>query len=102
MHPSKVDRNNLHSLTDLPNVGAATAGDLRLLGIHSPSELVARDPYQLYEELCTRTGERHDPCVIDVFMSIIQFMEGEPPKPWWAFTSERKLTRNDSGSGSIR
>ena len=90
----------MHTLTDLPNVGAATAGDLELLGIHSPFELVARDPFQLYEELCTQTGERHDPCVIDVFMSIIHFIEGGPPKPWWDFTSQRKSIQNVKRSGS--
>ncbi|SMQ97489.1 mitomycin resistance protein [Xanthomonas fragariae] len=31
-----------------------------------------------------------DPCVIDVFLSIVRFMEGEAPQPWWAFSKERK------------
>lgn len=92
MNPSKVDRTRLRRLTDLPNIGKAGAADLRLLGIHEPSALVGRDPFELYEALCSLTGSRQDPCVIDVFMSITRFMAGEDPRPWWAFTEERKRT----------
>jgi hypothetical protein len=90
MHPSKVDRNHLQQLTDLPNVGPATAKDLLLLGINEPKQLVGRDPYALYHSLCDITGIRHDPCVIDVFISITRFMSGDPPQDWWAYTEERK------------
>ncbi len=92
MHPSKVDRSRLHHLTDLPNVGPATAGDLLLLGIERPEQLVGRCPFALYEELCALTSVRHDPCVIDVFISITCFMNGEEPRPWWAYTAQRKDT----------
>ena len=67
MHPDKVDRKQLCVLTDLPNVGKATAADLQLLGITRPQDLAGRDAYVLYYELCAQTGQRHDPCVIDVF-----------------------------------
>lgn len=90
MHPAKVDRQRLRRLTDLPNIGPAMAGDLLLLGIQEPAQLKGRDPYQLYEALCLRTGQRHDPCVIDVFLSVTRFMDGHEPRPWWDFTAERK------------
>lgn len=90
MHPSKVNRDHLEQLTDLPNVGPATAKDLLLLGIKKPQQLMAKDPYDLYHSLCTLTGVRHDPCVIDVFISITRFMSGDPPRDWWAYTEERK------------
>ncbi len=48
MNPSKVDRNRLSSLTDLPNIGEAAAGDLRQLGISQPSQLIGRSPYEMY------------------------------------------------------
>lgn len=79
-----------HALTDLPNVGAATAADFRALGIVSPSELRGRDPYALYRELCRITGVRHDPCVADVFLAAVRFMNGESAKPWWHYTPIRK------------
>ena len=92
MHPDKVDRHRVAVLTDLPNVGAATAQDLRHLGIHTPAQLVGLCPFDMYEQLCEKTGVRHDPCVIDVFMSVTRFMAGEAPKAWWAYTAERKLS----------
>jgi Pathogenicity locus len=90
MNPSKVDRSRVKVLTDLPNIGRSVAMDLESLGIHTPQQLVGESPFDLYEALCLKTGLRHDPCVIDVFMSITRFMDGDEPRPWWAFTEERK------------
>ena len=84
------DRETVCDLEALPNVGKAIAADLRLIGIDHPKRLVGKDPFDLYGRLCEKTGMRHDPCVIDVFMSAVDFMEGGEPKPWWAFTEARK------------
>lgn len=77
-------------LEDVPNVGPAAAGDLRRLGIASPSELPGRDPYALYDDLCRITGQRHDPCLLDTFIAAVRYMEGAPKSPWWKYTAERK------------
>lgn len=90
MNPSKVDRSRVAVLTDLPNIGEAMAKDLRLLGIHKPGQLAGKYPFEMYERLCEITGVRHDPCVIDVFISITRFMDGDAPRPWWTYTEERK------------
>lgn len=90
MTPHKVQRNQLTRLTDLPNVGPACAKDLQLLGIFSPADLRGKDPLEMYRSLCIKTGLRHDPCVLDVFMSITRFISGDPPQVWWAYTAERK------------
>lgn len=90
MNPAKVDRRHLLQLTDLPNIGPAMAADLRRLGIERPEQLAGRDPYALYEQLCAATAVRHDPCVLDVFISITRFVAGDAPQPWWAYTAERK------------
>lgn len=90
MHPSKVNRNQLSKLTDLPNIGKACAEDLRLLGIQIPAQLIGKNPYQLFEDLCEKTGVKIDPCMLDTFISITRFMDGEPPQPWWHYTEERK------------
>ncbi|HRQ34593.1 MAG TPA: helix-hairpin-helix domain-containing protein [Chiayiivirga sp.] len=90
MNPTKVRREAVHSLTDLPNVGPATAADLRLLGITRPADLAQADPFALYQALCQQTATRHDPCVLDVFMSITDFAAGGPAHPWWDYTAERK------------
>ena len=99
MNPAKVDRARLHSLTDLPNIGKASAADLRLLGIQQPSDLAGRCPFAMYAQLCTMTGVRHDPCVIDVFLSVTHFVDGGESRTWWSFTEERKaaLRLRDSG-----
>lgn len=90
MNPAKVVRERVKALTDLPNIGRAMAEDLLLLGIERPAQLKGRDPYALYAELCVATGQRQDPCVLDTFISITRFMDGGEPRPWWAYTAERK------------
>ncbi len=85
-----AERSDITRLEDIPNIGSAVAADLRQLGITSPGDLVGRDPYAMYDELCRVTGVRHDPCIIDTFIAAVRYMEGGPKKPWWAFTAERK------------
>jgi len=75
MNPRKVERSRTRKLTDLPNVGTATARDLQLIGIRVPEDLRDRDPLQLYERLCQRTGVRQDLCVLDVYMSITDYVD---------------------------
>jgi hypothetical protein len=87
-----VNRADIADLEDIPNVGPSIAGNLRLIGISSPHALLGKDPYTMYDELCSTTGVRHDPCVIDVFIAAVRFMAGEKPKPWWKYTPERKRT----------
>lgn len=90
MNPAKVKREHVRCLTDLPNVASATEKDLHLLGIREPSQLVGRNPFTMHAQLSELTGVRQDPCVIDVFMSIVRFAEGDEPRPWWHYTAERK------------
>jgi hypothetical protein len=82
----------LERLEDVPNVGKAIAADLRYLGIEAPSDLAGKDPYELYDTLCERTGVRHDPCLLDTFIAAVRYVEGGPKVPWWAYTAERKKT----------
>ena len=86
--PSEV--RDIAKLEDIPNVGPAIAAGLRQLGIKVPGELAGRDPYAMYDDLCRITGQRHDPCLLDTFIAAVRFMEGEPKKPWWKYTAERK------------
>lgn len=90
MHPEKANRETTQRLTDLPNIGPALAKSLQLIGIDTPAALVGRDAYALYRRLCALTGKRQDPCVLDTFMSVTDFMNGGDPKVWWAYTKQRK------------
>jgi hypothetical protein len=91
----KPDRNIAFQLEELPNIGKAIGKDLRLIGIYHPRELIGKNAFQLYHLLCDKKGQRIDHCVIDVFMSVIHYMEGGESQPWWAFTEKRKLILNE-------
>ncbi|MDO9263069.1 MAG: helix-hairpin-helix domain-containing protein [Desulfosalsimonadaceae bacterium] len=94
------DRKTVSRLVALPNIGKAMAADLQLIGIDHPKKLIGKDPFALHEALCAATGKKQDPCVIDVFMSVIRFMEGGDPLPWWSFTAERKKHMGNMGDDS--
>lgn len=85
-----VNRADITDLEDIPNIGPSIAANMRLIGVLLPQNLLGKDPYTMYDDLCRTTGVRHDPCVIDVFIAAVRFMAGEPPKPWWKYTPERK------------
>lgn len=93
-----MERETFTRLEQLPNVGPAIAAKLRLIDVSSPSNLIGRDPYLLFEELSARTAQRHDPCLLDVFISAVRFMEGEPRRPWWDYTAERKKKLKSKGT----
>ena len=83
-------RTGVNEFKQIPNVGPATSRDFNRLGIDTPKDLAGRDPYGMYDDLCLAVGKRVDPCVIDVFISAVRFMEGEAPQNWWYYTEERK------------
>jgi hypothetical protein len=95
MNPAKVVRERVRTFRDLPNIGPAAAADFALLGFKTPSELKGADPLELYHALSDITGTYQDPCVLDVFMSVTDFLNGNPPKPWWDFTELRKQRYGD-------
>lgn len=85
----------LKELQSLPNIGPACAKDLFQLGFRHPSELAGQDPKELYDRLCVQSGVRHDPCVLDTFMSAVSYANGNPAQRWWEFTNERKMLYPD-------
>ena len=62
-------------------------------------ELLERDPYAMYDDLCRVDGQRHDPCLLDTFIAAVRYMEGAPKKPWWN-TAERKREMAARRSGN--
>ena len=54
-----LDRETVSRLDELPNIGKAMADDLQLIGIDHPRKLIGKESFELYEELCTRSGEKH-------------------------------------------
>lgn len=89
----------MSELLKLANIGPAMVRDLTRLGITEPAQLAGRDPVELYERLCVTDGRRHDPCVLDTFMSAVDQADGAPPRPWWTYTPERKRLLGDLSGG---
>ncbi len=75
--------------TDIPNVGPAMERDFRVLGVKTPGELKKKDGYKMYQALCKKQG-RQDPCVLDTYLAVVDFMNGAPARPWFFYTKERK------------
>ena len=86
----KSARTGVARLTDIPNIGVSVAGDLRRLGITEPRGLVGKSPLALYRKLARLDGAAHDPCLLDTFMAAVDYMEGGPPRKWWAYTASPK------------
>ncbi len=85
-----ADREVAARLREIPNVGPAMAADLMRMGIARLDDAASKDPDEMYHELCAIDGKRHDPCVRDVFASVVAYAQGGPSRPWWEFTPERK------------
>ena len=85
-----MSRTDIKSFQEIPNVGKVIEKNFDIIGINSPKQLIGKDPYKMYNELCNTTNQKHDPCVIDVFISAVRYMEGGPPKKCWEFTEEHK------------
>jgi nucleotidyltransferase/DNA polymerase involved in DNA repair len=77
-------------LLALMNVGPATLKDLHRLGIERIDQLKGQNPEELYQRLQQITGVKHDPCVWDVFATIIHEAETGEKRPWWYWSRIRK------------
>jgi hypothetical protein len=75
---------------DIPNVGPAMARNFILLGLRKPTDLITQNPLKLYKKLCKISGYRQDPCVLDTYMAVVDFMNGAPARPWFFYTKNRK------------
>lgn len=64
---------SLRDLRRIPGIGPSLARDLMSLGICGVADLKNRDPQQLYEQLCTQTGQHHDRCVLYTFRCAVYF-----------------------------
>ena len=84
------------TLADLGSVGPAMLRDFERLGVRSVAQLARRNPEQLYEELCRRTGRSQDICVLDTFRAAVA-QARNPRLPaeraqWWYWSRRRKTS----------
>ncbi len=75
---------------DIPNVGPAMVRDFKQLGLKTPADLCAQDAFHLYTKMCVLSGKRVDPCVLDTYMAVVDFMNGAPARAWYWYTKKRK------------
>jgi Pathogenicity locus len=73
-------RTDIKDLNKIPNVGPATIRYLNMFGINRPFDLIGQNPYSMHSGLCKNTGKHFDPCLADVFISAVKFMEGAEPR----------------------
>ena len=76
--------------TDIPNVGTAMERDFLFLGLTTLADLKKQDAYKLYQKMCKKNGTRQDPCVLDTYLAVVDFMNGAPARPWYWYTTRRK------------
>jgi len=82
------------TLRDLDGIGPAMERDLHRLGVADVATLARREPRLLYARLCTLTGQRQDPCVLDTFCCAVA-QARDPALPpaqrrWWWWSRRRK------------
>ena len=81
-------------LGDLISVGPAMLRDFELLRIRSVAQLARQNPQRMYARLNRVSGQRQDPCVLDVFCAAVA-QARNPRLPaeqcqWWYWSKRRK------------
>ncbi|MGA2296860.1 MAG: helix-hairpin-helix domain-containing protein [FCB group bacterium] len=77
----------LKELQTIPGVGKSISQDLWDLGIRSIDDLKNKKPQKLYDEMCSLTNTRQDPCLLYVFRCAVYFASNKIHDPellkWW-------------------
>lgn len=85
---------DLRKLRDLAGIGPKMLQDFEQLGIANVDQLKKQSGSRLYERLCTLTGQRQDPCVLDTFVcAVAQAKDPNLPveqRNWWYWSRLRK------------
>ena len=80
----------LLELQTIPNIGPAVARKLARMDVGCVGDLRGRDAEELFERLCALDGCRHDPCLLDTFVAVVDYANGAPARPWWEYSRQRK------------
>jgi hypothetical protein len=94
MHPKSTAKPR--NLASLVSIGPKMLEDFEKLGVRTVAQLAREEPEDLYQRLCTLTGQRQDPCVLDVFCAAVAQARNPdlPPEQcqWWYWSRLRKQT----------
>lgn len=73
----------------IPGVGPRIAKVMEALGIHQVSDLVGRDPEEMYRRECLMKGYQEDRCALYVWRTAVYYAEHAEPDPeklkWWTW-----------------
>jgi len=76
----------------IPGIGPSLAQDLRQLGIQAIADLRTKNPQTMYDQLCTLTHSRQDPCVLYTFRCAVYFASTPSPDQaklkWWYWKND--------------
>ncbi len=85
---------DLRKLKELDGIGPKMLKDFELLGIANIDQLKKQSGRKMYDRLCELTGQRQDPCVLDVFVcAVAQAKDPNLPaeqRNWWYWSRVRK------------
>ena len=85
----------IKKLMVIPGVGKSIANDLLQIGIHEVSNLVGRDPEELFETSNRKVGLVQDRCLLYVFRCAVYFASTPESKRspekllWWNWTDTK-------------
>ena len=85
----------IKKLMVIPGVGKSIANDLLQIGIHEVSDLVGRDPEELFETSNRKVGLVQDRCLLYVFRCAVYFASTPESKRspekllWWNWTDTK-------------
>jgi pathogenicity locus Cdd1 protein len=93
-------------LEDLISIGPAMLRDFEMLGIRGVAQLARQNPQRMYARLNRLSGQRQDPCVLDVFCAAVA-QARNPRLPaeqcqWWYWSRKRKQRGKASGKDAER
>ena len=78
---------SLAEFETIPGVGKRISISFWDIGLRSLSDLVGKDPEQLYEALCDHQNMRVHKCMLYIFRCAVYFVSEKNPKPellkWW-------------------
>ena len=81
-------------LMQIPGVGEKIALYFSDIGIKSISDLIGKDPEDLYRKMCQQQGFTVDRCMLYVFRCAVYFAQTKNPDPeklkWWYWKDVRK------------
>jgi len=83
-------RSLINNFQQIVNIGPKISEQFFEIGLKKPSDLIDKDPLDLYKKIIQKRNTFIDPCVLDCYISAIDYMNGNSPTVWWKYTKKRK------------